>query len=163
MIITLIIGVTVFLLGMLTYILDISSKKWNQTTGTITHAELKEKIYTDSDGSQQISYKADFEYIYQLNGTSKQMIGTHLFPYVDMWTPYKKEKLAFVEKLKKGNKVKVFYNPRNPSKSCLITGSNYYVKYSFSAGLAFITFALVFWIYELSEDFTLVLNQIMEK
>lgn len=163
MIITLIIGVTVFLLGMSTHILDINSKKWNQTTGTITHAELKENISTDSDGRQQISYKADLEYIYQSNGKTKQLVGTHLFPYVDMWTPYKKEKLAILEKLKKGNKVQVFYNPKNPSKSCLITGSNYYTKYSFSAGLAFITFALVFWIYELSEDLTLVLNQIMEK
>ena len=163
MIIILIIGVMVFILGLTTYILDINSKKWNQTIGTITHSELKENISIDSDGRQQISYKADLEYVYQSNGKTKEIVGTQLFPYVDMWTPYKKEKLAIIKKLKKGNKVNVFYNPKNPSKSCLITGSNYYTKYSISAGLAFVTFALVIWIYELSEDLTLVLNQIIEK
>lgn len=163
MIITLIIGVIVFVLGVSTYILDKNSKKWNQTIGTITHSELKEKISTDLEGRQKISYKADLQYIYCLNGQTNEIVGRQLFPYVDIWTPYKKEKIAVVKKLKKGNKVKVFYNPRNPSQSCLITGANYYTKYSISGGLAFIAFALVFWIYELSDDLTLVLNQISAK
>ena len=157
------VGVIVFLFGLAIYILDIQSKKWNKTIGTITHAGLKEKTSTDSEGRLRLTYKADLKYSYQSNDKTKYIVGTQLFPYVDVWTSNKKEKVAIVEKLKKGNVVNVFYNPKNPSKSCLITGSNYYTKYFISAGVAFIIFALVFWIYELSEDLNLVLNQITEK
>ena len=163
MIITLIIGLVVFFWGVTIYILDINSKKWSQTIGTITNSELKENISTDSDGRAEIHYKAGLEYIYHINGQKNEIVGKQLFPYVDMWSSYRKEKLAIINKLKKGDKVKVYYNPKNPSRSCLITGANYYTKYIISAGMVFMALALVIWIYELSQDTTILLDQVIAK
>lgn len=160
MIITLIIGLIICFWGVTIHILDIKSKKWSETIGTITNSELKEKISTDSDRRAEIHYKADLEYMYYSNGKN-EIVGKQLFPYSDMWSPYKKEKLAIIKKLKKGEKVKVYYHPEKPSKSCLITGANYYTKYIISGGLVFIALALVIWIYELSQDMTIVLDQVM--
>ena len=163
MILTLIIGLVVFFSGVTIYIFDKKSKKWSQTIGTITKSELKENISTDSDGRAQIYYKAHLEYIYHSNGQDTEIVGKQLFPYVDMWSSYRKEKLTIINKLKKGDKVKVYYNPINPSRSCLITGANYYAKYIISAGLVFMALALVIWIYELSQDMTIVLDQVIAK
>ncbi|MBQ4915335.1 DUF3592 domain-containing protein [Maribacter sp. MMG018] len=160
MIITFFIGFTVFFFGVSSYILDMGSKKWHRTIGTITHSEIKERTMKDSDGRKEVSYRPDLEYVYHLNGQENKIIGKKLFPYFEFWSPNKKEIKAISDKLKKGTQVNVFYHPKKPTKSCLIVGHNYYVHYAISAGMFFMAIALVIWIYELSEDLTLVLDQI---
>ncbi|WP_047245506.1 DUF3592 domain-containing protein [Maribacter thermophilus] len=160
MIITFFIGFTVFFFGVSSYILDKGSKKWNRTIGRIVHSEIKERTMKDSDGRKEISYRPDLEYAYRPNGQENEIIGKKLFPYFEFWSPNKKEIKAISDKLKDNTQVYVFHHPKKPTKSCLIVGHNYYVYYAISAGMFFMALALVIWIYELSEDLTLVMDQI---
>lgn len=163
MIITLIIGLVTGLFVIIIKVLDNSAKKWNRAIGTITRSELIEKISEDTDGRKSITYKVDLEYSYSKNGEGKEMVGNQLFPYVEAWSPFKQEKIKIQEKLPQGTKVEVFYKPGNSSMSCLIAGANYFPYYFISAGLFFVAIAVVIWIYDLSDDLTLVLDQIIAK
>lgn len=163
MIIVLIIGLAIMLFGTIIKFLDSNAKDWPKTIGTITKSELRKKLTTDSDGVSRYVYKADFEYDFKVNGEENSRIGKQLFPYVEVWTSFRKEKMNIVKKLKKGTKVTVYYNPKNHSKSCLTVGANYFVNHFISGGFLFVIIAFVIWINEQSENVTYVLEKILVK
>lgn len=159
MLITLSIGILVILFGAFISIIDNRAKKWKQTIGVITQSELKESISFDSDNGISIIYRVNFEYTYMPDDKKEKIIGKQLFPYVNVWSTCKREHLLILDKLKNGTKIKVYYNPNNLSQSCLLVGQNYQVRFLVSIGLAFIVFAIVFWIYKIGEDYTFVIDQ----
>ncbi|WP_086477547.1 MULTISPECIES: DUF3592 domain-containing protein [Arenibacter] len=160
MIITILIGLAITIYGIVYKILDRSAKKWPYTVGTINSAQLAEKINTDVDGRRTARYKVALAYEYAVGGIGPMLEGKQLFPYLEVWGTNRKEKIKILEKLEKGTKVKVYYNPRKTSHSCLIVGCNYAINYFIAFGLAFLAFPLVFWIYGKSNDLLGVLDQI---
>ena len=163
MIIVLIIGLATMLFGAIIKFLDSNAKNWPKTIGTITNSEVLKKSTIDSEGGTRYVYKADFEYNFNVKGEENSRIGKQLFPYVEVWSSFRKEKMNIVKKLKKGTKVTVYYNPKNHSKSCITVGANYFTSYFISAGFLFVIIALVLWINEQSENLTLVLEKIIVK
>lgn len=157
------IGAVAFLFALTVHILDVTSKKWHQTTGTVTHSELTQKIYYDEFGNKEIQYGIDLAYVYHPKGKTEEIVSKQLFPYVGFLSPYEEEALAILKKLRIGRKVKVYYNPKKPTVSCLIAGVQYKQYLFYSAGLFFMALALVLWLYRISDDFNLVLNAITEK
>ncbi|WP_026809545.1 DUF3592 domain-containing protein [Arenibacter latericius] len=161
MIITLLIGLALSLFGIVVKVLDHRAKRWHHTVGTISKAQLVEKISKDSDGNQKIKETVDLEYNYQVPGEEQTLVGDNLFPYMGTSGSNGVDRNKLLEKLKEGTQVKVYYNPNKPSQSSLTVGANYSINYPFSLGLAFLGFALVIWINENSDSTQWVLDQIL--
>lgn len=97
---------------------------WQTVNGNISKNELKYLPYMrGQDRNVLESYAVlNFEYEYQVNGRSK--LG-HRIRMIDDQS----ENLQHYEQMKAkypiGSKVNVYYDPRDPNRSCLVPGPNY--------------------------------------
>jgi len=157
-------GILFVILGFINIILSLKSNHWSETKGTIIESKFlnRRELETHESGGSYMVYQSVFKYEYQPKGSNKKETGTKLFRInSNGWTTSRDEQHNIFSKLQKGVKTKVYYNPKNNSKSCLIKGINHYIFYMFILGFLLIGIGLGIHFHELSNDgMTLLLDKV---
>jgi len=142
------IGLATVIYALILKYLDVKAKKWHTTFGEIISSKVRRS--TGSENNSYI-YKCDFTYIYKPKGFLKELKGDKLFRGVNVSSSRKNEHLNICEKLKVGTQVRVYYNPSNPKKSCLVVGKNYHLNFLIAVGLFFMFLGLGIFLIENNE------------
>ena len=135
--------VLVFVTGAL--FLFYQSKDWHEVTGQMNHIELK-TVHNDvispmSTNKSFSEYKIDMEYSFIVNGVT--YTGSQFYPLIPNVFSDKSYADELMDKYKINEKISVYYDPKSPTKSCLITSSNISpVKYFIMVAI-FVFFAAV--------------------
>ena len=90
------VGVFLILFGVLTFTSSLGSQDYVQIEATVSKVVVDQEAYTDADGNY---YEATYEVSLKYKVDGKEY----------------KSSLSGVSKQKKGDKMKIYYNPKNPS------------------------------------------------
>jgi len=157
-------GVLFIILGFINIMQSIESINWIETDGIIIESQFlkKRELHSDESGGSYMVYQSVFKYQYQPKNSDKKFIGTKLFRInSNGWTTSREEQYSIFKKLQKGAKIKVYYNPKNIVKSCLIKGINHYIFYTFIIGILLIGLGIGIYFQELySNGLMLLLDKV---
>jgi len=101
-------GLIMLITGIIFYHTEREIASWPSITGTIVVSRVTH--YTDDDGDDY--YRPYYSYIYNVDG---QEFKNDDFSVFHSTESFSLKEAAIENKLKKGTKVTVFYNPNNPS------------------------------------------------
>ncbi|MCW8935133.1 MAG: DUF3592 domain-containing protein [Gammaproteobacteria bacterium] len=116
----------VFIIIISTLWMFFNTRDWKETTGQMNHIELQ-TVHNDvispmSTNKSFSEHKIDMEYSYVVDG--KAYTGTQFYPLIPNVFSDKKHADELMGKYQPNKKISVFYNPKSPANSCLITSSN---------------------------------------
>ncbi len=155
-----------FITGIFGLVRMLRNKNWNKTFGTIIDAELRFKIFDRENRSIKIvpyklyTYKVDnVEFQSSQIYASDSLYQNEFKSINQLPIIYKRDEKYFSglinqeEKFKRiiGNRIKVYYNPKNPSKACLKTKFDWTIFLPILMGLIFGSL-LTYFIYQIIKD-----------
>lgn len=118
---------------------------WHSTTGIIVTNKLVRLITTADMGRR---YECQVTYKYNTGSNNNSFVGNRILPNLTI-SNYN-ENLNLHNKLKIGQKVKVFYNPSNLKEACLIKHENYLYKIPLAIGILFLVIGMSFAFFDIN-------------
>ncbi len=121
------------------------SRSWHESKGTIEYIEL-EKVHNDtispmSTNKKFTEYKINMEYSYSVNNINYK--GSQFYPLIPNVFSDEKHAQELINKYQNAREITVYYSPKNPGNSCLITSKNISpLKYGLMVAIFFM-FAII--------------------
>ena len=124
----------------------VTSKNWETTSGKIESIEMREihnrPSLQMSSGKSFTEYKIDVKYSYHASG--KSYTGDKIYPFIPNIFPNKADAEYILTKFDKEQDATVYFNPKQPSISCLISSAGIPNKNLYRFALSALIILLIF-------------------
>lgn len=153
--IIIVLGTITILYALYEYFRAFKTANWDVTTGEILKSQL---VRTSQNRESDDMYECQVEYKYKPKSNIKYLTGNRILPFTSIGNY--SDNLKMYEKLKKGVKIKVFYNPNKTYQSCLIRGKVFIYKAILILGILFLVFGITMFYFSNKEQQSNELNEI---
>jgi hypothetical protein len=118
-----------------------ASKKWPSAEGKVTSSYVQKQVRSIKDGSKKPTYYPKIRYQYSVGG--KSYTGERISFSGGEGGEEKSEAQAVVDRYLSGQKVIVYYDPKNPERAVLEKGFTWKTFMPFAAGLGFLVVGII--------------------